>query len=73
MAVAEIFKSTLQLVFDDGIDPTSGKQIFKTKSFNNVKTEATADQLYAIAQAMAPLQERSLYNIEREDSSEIQG
>ncbi|WP_188454880.1 DUF1659 domain-containing protein [Virgibacillus oceani] len=73
MAVAETIKSTLQLILDEGIDPESGKQIFKLKSFNNVKTEATADQLYAIAQAVAPLQERPLYSIEREDSSEIQG
>ncbi|WP_188455085.1 DUF1659 domain-containing protein [Virgibacillus oceani] len=73
MAVAEKYKSTLQLVLDEGIDPESGKQIFKFKSFNNVKTDATADQLYAIAQAVAGLQERPLYSIERDDSFEIQG
>ncbi|WP_099157717.1 DUF1659 domain-containing protein [Virgibacillus ndiopensis] len=73
MAVAEKYKSTLQLVLDEGIDPESGKQIFKLKSFNNVKTDATADQLYTIAQAVAGLQERPLYSIERDDSFEIQG
>ncbi|GGB32367.1 DUF1659 domain-containing protein [Virgibacillus dakarensis] len=71
MAVAEMYKSTLQLVLDDGVDELTGKPIYKTKSFNNVKTEATADQLYTIAQAFAGLQERPLYDIERKDSSEI--
>ncbi|MGY0693870.1 DUF1659 domain-containing protein [Virgibacillus sp. FSP13] len=71
MAVAEKYDSSLRLVLDDGADVLTGKPIYKTKSFNNVKTAATADQLYAIAHAIAPLQERPLYNIERRDSSEI--
>lgn len=71
MAVEAPIKSTLQLVFDDGADLVTGKPIYKQKSFNNVKVAATADQLYAIAQAVAGLQQRPLYNIEREDSSEI--
>ncbi|WP_106494690.1 DUF1659 domain-containing protein [Lentibacillus sp. Marseille-P4043] len=71
MAVAETYQSTLRLVLDDGADVLTGKPIYKTKSFNNVKTSATADQLFAIAEAVAGLQERPLYNIERRDSSEI--
>ncbi|MFZ3577479.1 DUF1659 domain-containing protein [Virgibacillus sp. DJP39] len=68
-ATANMVNSTLRLVFDDGIDPISGTQSFKTKSFSNVKTEATADQLYAISVSLAPLQQRSLFKIERNDSS----
>ena len=71
MAVADMMKSTLQLVLQDGIDPESGSPILKSKSFNNVKTDATADQLYAIATALVGLQERSLYNINRRDTSDI--
>lgn len=71
MAVSEMYKSTLQLVLDDGADDLTGKPIYKLKSFNNVKTAATADQLYTIANAFAGLQERPLYNVERKDSSEI--
>lgn len=71
MAVADKFQSQLQLVFDDGIDTTTGQAIYKTKSFNNVKVSATADQLYAIASAFESLQERPLYNIYRKDSSDI--
>ncbi|WP_164667748.1 DUF1659 domain-containing protein [Virgibacillus doumboii] len=71
MAVATMTSSRLQLILDDGIDEVSGKQLFKTKGFNNVKTTATADQLYAIASAVSPLQQRPLANIERRDDSEI--
>ncbi|MFC4024755.1 DUF1659 domain-containing protein [Oceanobacillus longus] len=71
MAVADMTKSTLQLVLQDGIDSESGSPIFKFKSFNNVKTDATADQLYAVATALVDLQERPLYTINRKDNSDI--
>ncbi|MBC5635709.1 DUF1659 domain-containing protein [Ornithinibacillus sp. BX22] len=71
MAVADLMNSQLRLVFHDGNDPVNGSPIYKAKSFNNVKTEATPDQLYAIANAFAGLQERLLFNIERKDSSDI--
>ena len=71
MAVADMTNSQLRLVLHDGDDPISGEPIYKAKSFNNVKIDATADQLYAIAHAFAGLQERSLFNIERKDSSDI--
>lgn len=71
MAVADLTQSTLQLVFHDGTHPESGNPVFKTKSFNNVKPSATADQLYAVGLAFEGLQERTLYGINRRDSSEI--
>ncbi|MBM7600146.1 hypothetical protein JOC34_002537 [Virgibacillus halotolerans] len=71
MAVAEILTSQLQLVFNDGNDTSTGKPVYKTKNFNNVKTSANADQLYAVALAFADLQERPLYTISRKDSTSI--
>lgn len=71
MAVADLTQSTLQLVFQDGTNSETGKPIYKTKSFNNVKPTATADQLYTIAVAFEGLQQRALFNINRRDSSEI--
>ncbi|MGP4106021.1 DUF1659 domain-containing protein [Virgibacillus sp. L01] len=73
MAVAQMMNSRMSLVLDDGIDEISGKQLFKTKSFNNVKIAATADQLYSIANAVVVLQQRPLLSIERKDSSELRG
>ena len=71
MAIAKIRTSTLQLVLQDGTDRVSGDPIYKMKSFNNVKANATAEQLYAIAIAFEGLQQRSLYEINRKDSLDI--
>lgn len=71
MAVVDIMSSRLRLVYYEGDDPETGRPIYKYKSFNNIKTNATADQLFSIAMAVAELQDYNLYNIERHDNSEI--
>lgn len=71
MAVAEMNTSQLRLVLYDGEDILTGKPIYRSKNFNNVKTDANANQLYDVAVAFANLQERTLYNIERRDDSNI--
>ncbi|MFC4386559.1 DUF1659 domain-containing protein [Gracilibacillus marinus] len=71
MAQALRTDSRMQLVFDNGVDPISGKQVFKTKSFNNVKTNATPDQILLIAQALAPLQQLPLFEVKRNDTEVI--
>jgi len=71
MAVANLLKSQLRLYFENGANPETGDIIFKSKTFNNVKLSADADQLYNVAQALAGLQQLPLHEIERNDSSEI--
>jgi len=71
MAVAERISSRLRLVFYDGEDVLTGNPIFKSKTFNNLKTDADADQFLAVAEAFASLQERPLSRIERNDNTEI--
>lgn len=71
MASAERIDSRLQLTFEEGTDPVSGDPIYKTKSFNNVKLDATADQLLAITQALVPLQQMDLYSVKRNDTELI--
>jgi len=73
MAEQILINSTLQLVFNAGVDPETGDAVKKYKSFSNVKSNATADQLYAIARAFEGLQELTLYNILRKDTSDIAG
>ncbi|GGH88695.1 alpha-D-ribose 1-methylphosphonate 5-phosphate C-P lyase [Pullulanibacillus pueri] len=70
MATSQMEKTTLALVFDGGADE-KGNAVNKRKSFNNVKTDATADQLYAIAEAIAGVQQYPLILVERNDTSEI--
>lgn len=58
----------LQLVFDKGID-ADGNMVLTRKSFNNVKIAATDEQLYEVSNALATLQERILFKVERNDQS----
>ncbi|CDQ38387.1 DUF1659 domain-containing protein [Virgibacillus salexigens] len=71
MASSQLTNSSLWLVFDNGINESTGKMVTKTKSFNNVKTAATAEQLYIIAEAFTNLQQLPLEVVERKDTSEI--
>ena len=66
MAQAVIQASQLRLVFELGTDD-SGRLKFKNKNLNNIKTTATADQLFSVAQAIASLQVYPLAQIERND------
>ncbi|WP_100407639.1 DUF1659 domain-containing protein [Bacillus solitudinis] len=56
--------SRLTIVFETGTDD-EGKPILKTKSFNNVKTEATNEELTAVANALTPLQGWILQRVDR--------
>lgn len=71
MALAERIDTRLQLVFDNGVDEISGEAITKTKSFNNIKTTATAEQLLAISNALVPLQTLPLLMVKRNDTELI--
>lgn len=71
MAESRIITSSLRLILHNGTNPKSGAAILKRKTFSNVKTDANADQLFAVANALAPLQELPLYGIERMDNSDI--
>ena len=71
MIIADQISTTLRLVLYDGEDTMTGDPIYRYKSFNNVKPEATAEQLFTVAEAFQSLQERPLHTIERRDNSEI--
>lgn len=71
MAVVDQLSSTLRLVLYDGDDLLTGKPIYVSKSFNNVKTNSNPEQLYQTALAFESLQERPLSAVERRDVSAI--
>lgn len=71
MILVDHISTQLRLVLYDGEDPMTGDPVYRSKSFNNVKSEATAEQLFAVAEAFESLQERPLHTIERRDNSEI--
>ncbi|KGX86903.1 DUF1659 domain-containing protein [Pontibacillus litoralis] len=70
MATSSIKHSQLQLVLENGID-SKGNPVFKNKNFNNVKTDATADQLFTVANALGSLQQHSIMEIERNNARVI--
>ncbi|WP_160725487.1 DUF1659 domain-containing protein [Bacillus sp. USDA818B3_A] len=70
MAQALLEGTKLRLVFDAGID-NEGNPILKSRTFNNIKKEATVDQLFQAAQAISTLCTDTLNKVERTDSSEI--
>lgn len=70
MATTVLLDSQLRIVFDMGLDE-NGKQIYKTKNYNNIKTSATADEFLQVAQAIVSLQPETLAYVERNDSQQV--
>ncbi|WHY85890.1 DUF1659 domain-containing protein [Neobacillus novalis] len=70
MAQALLEGTKLRLVFETGMDD-EGNPIYKAKTFSNVKKEATVDQLFQAAKAIAVLCNNKLNKVERNDSTEI--
>jgi hypothetical protein len=70
MAQASLTATKLLLVFEVGMDK-DGKTIYKTKSLNNIRTNATADQLSQTAQALGVLCNDPLQSVGRTDSLDI--
>ena len=71
MATKIPYNSRLSLIFQTGTDPTSGAPILKTKSYTNVKHDATDDDVYDVANAIANLQKYPLYEIQRTDKGKL--
>lgn len=70
MAQGLLENTKLRMIFETGLNE-KGEPILKTKTFSNVKKEATVDQLFQAAQALAVLCNDPLNKVERDDSSAI--
>lgn len=70
MAEAYLKASRLKLVFDHGMDDDN-KPIYKSKTFNNIRRDSTADQLYEASKAISSLKSEALWAIERNDTFDI--
>lgn len=68
-----LIRTGLQLVFNIGVDPETGEPTTKSKTFNNIKVDATGEQLYRAALALESLQQHPLSNILRKDTYDIAG
>ena len=71
MAVnSSIVSTDLVLVMDNGIG-AAGQQLFKNRSFKKVKPEAANEDIYAIAQDLLGLQDKTNVAVQRRDIVEI--
>jgi hypothetical protein len=70
MAQALLEGMKLRLVFEVGMDD-KGEPILRSKTFNNIQTGVTVDQLFQAAQAITVLSKDTLNRVERNDSLEI--
>ncbi|KZE64033.1 hypothetical protein AWM68_13065 [Fictibacillus phosphorivorans] len=70
MATAALIGSSMRLELDGGLD-ADFKPVVKYKSFANVKTSATPNQLYTVGNALAGLQAYPLVMINRNDTFAI--
>ncbi len=70
MAQAIMTNSKVLLSYETGLNE-KGEPIFKTKTYSNVKQEATANQLYQVAQALSSLSKHPLSGVKRNDVSEL--
>lgn len=62
--------SRLILTLEDGVDE-DGNVVTKTKSFNNVKPEASDEALFNVANRLAQLQTKPLASIDRHDRAQL--
>lgn len=67
------FNSTscsMKIRIDKGIDVESEKQIFKSKTYSNLKTSALADDVLAVGEAIANLVENEGVEVFKTEVSE---
>lgn len=72
MAQEYLKTSNLKLVFDYGVDEDN-KPIYKSKTFNRIRHQATADELYQAAEAIGSLSEQPLWAVEKNNTYQIGG
>ena len=61
----------LRLKFDLGKDPLTGKTKVKSKTFSNVKHDASNEDVYEVASALQSLQEYPVIEIAKIDNTTL--
>lgn len=62
--------SKLKIKYQIGVDD-NGNSKYKTKTYSNIKTEAMDEDVFAVAQSLANLQQYMVEDFRRVDEKEI--
>jgi hypothetical protein len=68
--IANQADSKFKLVLDAGLDEDNN-EVIKSKTFTNVKTTATNDNIFEVATALASLQSYTLTNIKKYEEFDL--
>ncbi|MGL6174558.1 MAG: DUF1659 domain-containing protein [Cellulosilyticaceae bacterium] len=71
MAIVTKNPSGLKLRFDCGKDDITGKVKVKSKTYSHLKPAATAEDVFAVANAIASVQEYSILEVAKIDNSTL--
>lgn len=63
--------ASMKMVFDNGVDPNTGKTVTKIKSFPNISESATDEGLYQASQALSSLQIHPVVAIRKQETYEL--
>lgn len=63
-------ESRLRLILQTGTDK-EGNPTYKTKSYSDVKTDATDENVYAVADVLSGLQQHTLFDVERVNTLDL--
>ena len=70
MATFNSTSCSMKIRIDKGIDIDTEKQVFKSKTYSNLKTSALADDVLAVAEAIANLVENEGIEVFKTEVSE---
>jgi hypothetical protein len=70
MATADLKDLKLRLMYNDGVDE-DGKPVFQYKSYSNINLNAAPDAIYQSAHQLGSLSSKTLINVEKNESYDI--
>ena len=65
--------SSLRVKLDGGLNDSTGKTIVKSKTYSNLKYDANNQDVYDVAQALMGLQDYTVLEVLKQDSTTLEG
>ena len=65
--------SSLRVKLDAGLNDSTGNTIVKSKTYSNLKYDANNQDVYDVAQALMGLQDYTVLEVLKQDSTTLEG